>query len=256
MTTLATKVCVAPIAQQVVGLGTVLSNSGKLLQDLALKTRSFFQTRSLNKQISLNEAYYSKLQKVDNYDLNELDKVGNTLDQLQEKKNKLAETNAREHVKYIGIGLLRAIPVIGSIYSLYVWSYEFDPKASKADKLSLYLITQQVVGLGTIVSNIGKIANDIRLGIVVRFKKSQLLRSRNQYENIVFDSASGVREPRLKPLLQSIKKLEKEIEDKSKAIDFYRHLNYVGVGVLRTIPVAGTYLSASRCSKVATPHAA
>ncbi len=81
------------LIQQVIGVATVLSNITKAVGDLA--RIAFYKINSMADS--------------------------NADEEVREIKGYLrdAEKDCIEHVTYIGIGILRAIPIIGTIYSNY-----------------------------------------------------------------------------------------------------------------------------------------
>ncbi len=88
--TFADKVCVYPIAQQVVGLGTIASNVCKAVYDLC-------------------ETFFYKISSGSN---NSLDKLNNVL------SLKASNENLKRHLSYIHLGVLRFIPIVATKISL------------------------------------------------------------------------------------------------------------------------------------------
>ncbi len=113
---------VLPVAQQVVGAGTVLSNVGKLGLDVFNRIGLALDQRSTNKELKAIEAYKKDgdIKVLPRYLRNTIAREQvelhvNALDKAL-AKNKADRT---QHIKYIAIGIIRAIPVVGTIYSIY-----------------------------------------------------------------------------------------------------------------------------------------
>ena len=96
-------VCVLPIVQTVVGVCTFLSNMIKVIYDLA-------------------RALFTNTWKGDNELYEKREKAVGTPDENQFNQNILSLPGYQfeQHVLYMCIGLIRAVPVIGTAYSLAV----------------------------------------------------------------------------------------------------------------------------------------
>lgn len=93
------KICLVPIAQQIVGVGTVLSNLVKCINDIGL-----FIIGGVKHEFGMALAVLDKEKE---------DELVRKHDKLQYKTRK----HLTQHITYIGIGILRAIPIVGSVYS-------------------------------------------------------------------------------------------------------------------------------------------
>lgn len=127
---------------------------------------------------------------------------------------------------------------------------------SVADKLSVYPGIQQIVGLLTVGSNVGKLGLDLiksiynlSLRLFVEIGK-QYEHFNNRNNNIVsLDPSDGISTKETRSDFRD-KKFNKYYKLHSAETNYSRHFEYLGIGVQRAIPVWGTYLSLARCRKV------
>lgn len=106
----ADKMSVFPGFQQIVGAATIIENLAKLVADIVKKVIGF--DAKIDKEISEKKKAFVPLPFEKIGDLNNLRSVQS----LQLKKS-----NFSGHLKYIGIGIVRFTPVVGTMYSAYVW---------------------------------------------------------------------------------------------------------------------------------------
>ena len=96
------KLCFYPVAQQAIGVTTILANIGATIGNIA---RVIFNSISAAYHKTKIKAGDPASKSLEMYTSAELDK-------------KSAQNDLEESVKGIGIGVLRTIPIAGSIYSL------------------------------------------------------------------------------------------------------------------------------------------
>jgi hypothetical protein len=152
--TLAEKLSVFPVTQQIVGLGTVLSNTAKVIYDIFNKitTPALGEYRAVIKQLEeaktrteinkffngINIQENSPKARVWKWYKDSNDKNKNPLSENEKRtpeksleyvkkqiKKEVAEPinkDLTQHIKYIAIGFFRAIPIAATIYYAAKWT--------------------------------------------------------------------------------------------------------------------------------------
>lgn len=107
--------CIAPGIQQVVGLATLISNAGKVLNDLTAHIEAF----------ALKYFQSEKKNAFDRQRLHVFSEMGVCEDDyVQSHISSLlldTEINLSRHLLFMGIGLIRMTPTLGTVYS--AWAY-------------------------------------------------------------------------------------------------------------------------------------
>lgn len=135
----ADQLSLVPIVQQVIGIFTILTNCAKIIHDLSqcifLKISLLNRDKKITSKISLvteQHIHDFKNGKISDSFINWIDQLSQQLKITpEEAKRHLAERldiqetlftyqrNIFQHAKYIGIGGIRLMPLVGSIYSFY-----------------------------------------------------------------------------------------------------------------------------------------
>ncbi len=117
--TAADALSIFPFAQQIVGASTVLSNTVKLLIDIAdLVTAKFAEIIGTKAREKRYDALIENGRELKTH-YQECKRAGLLRQQRENEQVMLGcRRNIEQHVKFIGVGLLRAVPVAGTVFSI------------------------------------------------------------------------------------------------------------------------------------------
>lgn len=125
MITPATRYSIFPVTQQIVGVATIASNLIKTICDLfkiAYRKQETIVKKNAYFTCSVN---FKKTLKVENRLIRYRSSRAIRADKAARaaiEKLDLAKKDLKEHLRYIGIGVIRMTPIVGSVYSYVQWS--------------------------------------------------------------------------------------------------------------------------------------
>lgn len=254
----ADELSVFPILQQLVGVETTLYGIVKIVEDVV---KFFFTKKKIDllyseKSQALNDSK-ERLRKTDKKMKIERKELRKKIKQLTYECRllKTQQTHFKKHFFFICIGIIRATPLVGTIYSTYAGAYKNVPLV---DKLCVLPVVQQLIGGCGVLYSIALLTHDIWKKFnneVIEDVQNEIEITSNFIENrrlvkeygdcmLVELPTESVTDEELNAKLMRLKKIQSRYKKNHR--NFKANLELFYLNVARCIPIAGTLYSCGR----------